>query len=300
MSTAATPLVDFSTARRLRSQAVALLAVTKPRIIELLLITTVPAMVLAADGWPGSAVVAFTLVGGAFCAGAANALNCVLDLDRDAVMERTARRPLVTGELTPWAVIWFGMVLGVSGSLLLAVTVNVLTSVITTAAMAFYVLVYTAVLKRRTQYNIVIGGAAGAAPVLAGWSAVTGGLDISAWLMFGIVFLWTPPHFWALAIAYRDDYAAAEIPMLPVVAGDRRTARSATRYAAALIPTTLVLGVTAGMSAFFTIGATALGVWFAWSSRRMAAPGTAMHVFRDSITYLTAVFLLIALDVLIV
>lgn len=276
----------------------AFVAVTKPRIIELLLVTTVPAMMLAAGRWPGTSLVMLTVVGGAMCAGAANALNCYIDRDGDAVMARTAGRPLVTGELTPPEVLWFGAALGASGSILLAVGVNVLTSVITTAAMLFYVGVYTLFLKRRTPQNIVIGGAAGAAPVLAGWAAVTGALDPVAWAMFAIVFLWTPPHFWALAIARRDDYSAAGVPMLPVVAGIDRTARSATRYAIALIPAAVVLGVISDLSIAFTIGAGVLGAWFAWSARTMSSEDAAMGVFRDSITYLTAVFALIALDVL--
>jgi len=198
-------------------------ALIKPRIIELLLITTVPAMVLAARGWPGSALVAATLVGGVLTAGGANAINNVVDRDVDARMERTRRRPLPSAAIGPAEAFGVGVGLGVAGFFWLWVTTTLLAAVLAVAALGFYVIVYTIALKRSTPQNIVIGGAAGAAPALIGWAAVTGTLSLEAWVLFAVVFFWTPPHFWALAIRFRGDYAAAGIPMLPVVAGDERT-----------------------------------------------------------------------------
>lgn len=280
------------------ARARALLAVTKPRIIELLLITTVPSMVLAAQGWPGTALVVATVLGGALCAGGANALNCYLDRDIDAVMSRTAARPLVTGVLRPATVALFGVALGLAGAILLAVRVNLLTAAITAGALLYYVVIYTILLKRRTPQNIVIGGAAGAAPVLAGWSAVTGTVGLEAWLMFGLIFLWTPPHFWALAIAQRDDYASAHVPMLPVTAGIEQTAKTSFWYSVALLPTSLGLGLAAGLSPIFLVGATVLGLRFVVATRRLSADrAVARRVFGISISYLAAVFGLIAVDV---
>ncbi len=276
----------------------ALIAVTKPRIIELLLITTVPSMLLAARGWPGTSLVATTVIGGAFCAGGANAINCYLDRDIDALMSRTAARPLVTGVLRPLTVLIFGVALGVGGAAVLALRVNVLTAALTFGALIYYVLVYTIMLKRRTPQNIVIGGAAGAVPVLAGWSAVTGTVGGEAWLMFGLIFLWTPPHFWALAIAQRDDYESAHVPMLPVTAGIDRTATVSFWYALSLLPVSLALGLAAGLSPVFFIGASLLGVRFVAATRRLSPDrAAARRVFGASITYLASLFGLIALDV---
>ncbi|MCU1614872.1 MAG: protoheme farnesyltransferase, partial [Frankiales bacterium] len=193
-------------------------ALTKPRIIELLLVTTVPTMLLAAHGHPAARLVAVTLVGGTLAAASANVLNCYLDRDIDALMRRTARRPLHRHAITPLGALVFGLLLGVAALILLALTTNVLSAILAGAAIAFYVGVYTAVLKRRTSSNIVWGGAAGCMPVLIGWSAVTDSLAWAPVVLFAVVFLWTPPHFWALAIRYRDDYANAGVPMLPVVA----------------------------------------------------------------------------------
>ncbi|HEY5727125.1 MAG TPA: heme o synthase, partial [Acidimicrobiia bacterium] len=192
---------------------------TKPRIIELLLITTVPAMIVAAEGWPGLGLIMATLVGGTLSAAGANTLNQVLDRDIDRVMRRTASRPLPTDRVTPGHAVVFGMALGIAGFAWLWATTNLLAAVLSTAGLAFYVLVYTMWLKRTTTQNIVIGGAAGAVPPLVGWAAVTGSLALPAWFMFAIVFYWTPPHFWALSLRYRDDYAAAGVPMMPVVVG---------------------------------------------------------------------------------
>jgi protoheme IX farnesyltransferase len=199
------------------------LALTKPRIIELLLITTVPTMVVAANGWPRAWLVVATLVGGTLAAGGANAFNMVIDRDIDAIMERTKRRPLVTGVMSPTSAALFAVALELVAFAVLAIWVNQLSAWLALSATAFYVVVYTMILKRRSKQNIVIGGAAGAVPVLVGWAAVTNSLTWTPVLLFLVIFLWTPPHFWALAVRYRDDYQAAHVPMMPVVASLRRT-----------------------------------------------------------------------------
>ncbi|MEP7056044.1 MAG: heme o synthase, partial [Actinomycetota bacterium] len=213
--------------RRIRDVVMAYVALTKPRIIELLLITTVPAMVVAAEGWPHRFwwLVPATLVGGSLAAGSANTLNCYIDRDIDDVMKRTSRRPLPGHLVTPQQALRFGIVLGVISLLWLGLIVNWLAGALGVAAILFYVFVYTLGMKRSTPSNIVIGGAAGCMPVVIGWAAVTGRVGVPALVLFGIVFYWTPPHFWALALKFKDDYAAAGVPMLPVVAGVRETAR---------------------------------------------------------------------------
>ena len=208
-----------------RSKVASYFALTKPRIIELLLITTVPSMVLAAGRWPGLWPVVATLIGGSLSAGGANALNNYVDRDIDQIMKRTRSRPLARHEVPPSNALVFGIALGVAGFVWLWVTTNLLAAAIATAALLFYVFVYTLKLKRTSTHNIVIGGAAGAAPALVGWAAVNGSLDLPAWVLFLVVFYWTPPHFWALAIRYRDDYEKAGVPMLPVVAGVEATTR---------------------------------------------------------------------------
>ncbi|MGH9301678.1 MAG: heme o synthase, partial [Acidimicrobiales bacterium] len=200
------------------------LALTKPRIIELLLVTTLPTMIVAKRGWPSVALMAWTLIGGALAAGGANAINMVVDRDIDAIMHRTRQRPLVTGVMTPSAALVFAVSLEVAAFVELWALVNLLSAVLAVSATAFYVFVYTLWLKRSSRQNIVIGGAAGAVPVLVGWSAVTGGLGLAPLVLFAIIFVWTPPHFWALAFKYRDDYSAADVPMLPAVASFASTA----------------------------------------------------------------------------
>ena len=214
---------------------------TKPRIIELLLITTVPAMVVAADGWPGWWLVIWTLVGGTLSAGGANTINQVADRDIDRIMTRTKDRPLPTDRVEPARALVFGVGLGVGGFVVLALSSNVLAATISTLGLVFYVFVYTLWLKRSSAQNIVIGGAAGAVPALVGWAAVADEIALPAWIMFAIVFFWTPPHFWALAIRYKDDYAAAGVPMLPVVVGERRTLEHITPYTAVLVGVSLLL-----------------------------------------------------------
>ncbi|MBN9618251.1 MAG: heme o synthase, partial [Actinobacteria bacterium] len=217
-------------APRARGRIASYVALTKPRIIELLLVTTLPAMILAAHGLPRWWVVVATMVGGTLAAGSANALNCYVDRDIDALMRRTTHRPLARHDVSPRAALVFGLILGVVAVGLMGAVTNWLAAGLTAAAIAFYVVVYTMLLKRRTAQNIVWGGAAGCMPVLIGWAAVTGSLAWAPFVLFAVVFFWTPPHFWALAIRYREDYARAGVPMLPVVASPQRVAREIVIY----------------------------------------------------------------------
>jgi len=276
-------------------------ALTKPRIIELLLVTTVPTMVVAARGLPNGWLVVATLVGGSLAAGGANAINMVVDRDIDRVMARTRGRPLVTGEITPVAALVFAIVLEVVAFAELATAVNLLSAVLALSAMLFYVFVYTMWLKRTSSQNIVIGGAAGAVPTLVGWAAVTGHLALAPLVLFAVIFLWTPPHFWALALRYRDDYAAAEVPMLPVVASFDRTARQIVIYTVVLWAATLVFGAVAGMGALYWVAAVVLGaifVAYALRLQREGSPARSMRLFGWSITYVTLLFGAMAADTL--
>ena len=283
-----------------RSKAASYFALTKPRIIELLLITTVPSMVLAAGRWPGAWPVLATLIGGSLSAGGANALNNYVDRDIDQIMKRTRTRPLARHEVPPSNALVFGIVLGVAGFAWLWVTTNLLAAAIATAALLFYVFVYTLRLKRTSTQNIVIGGAAGAAPALVGWAAVTGSLDLSAWVLFLIVFYWTPPHFWALAIRYRDDYEKAGVPMLPVVAGVEATTRKMLLYTGLMVAISLLLVPVAGMRWIYLGAAIALGAWFLWDTWRVfRRPEDAMRLFTTSTVYLAALFGAVMLDVLV-
>src|SRR6516162_4807646 len=282
-------------------------ALTKPRIIELLLVTTLPTMVVAQRGLPPVWLMAATLVGGALAAGGANAINMVVDVDIDRVMKRTKNRPLVTGALTPRAALVFALALEAAAFVELTLAVNLLSAVLALSATLFYVFVYTLWLKRRSSQNIVIGGAAGAVPVLVGWAAVTNSLAWAPVVMFAVIFIWTPPHFWSLAVRYRDDYAAAEVPMLPVVASMRRTTTSIVSYTVALVATSFLLGPVAHLGWIYMVTAAALGAGFLWFVTRLwglaetgAATGReAMRVFGFSITYLTVLFVAMAGDVLI-
>ncbi|MEX1038064.1 MAG: heme o synthase [Acidimicrobiia bacterium] len=283
-----------------RTRLAAYVALTKPRIIELLLITTVPAMVLAAGGWPGTWLVAATLVGGTLSAAGANTLNCVYDADIDELMRRTRGRPLARHEISTQNALVFGAGLGVAGFAVLWVTSNLLAAVLSTAALLFYVFVYTILLKRRSPQNIVIGGAAGAAPVLVGWAAVTGSLAITPWVLFLIVFYWTPPHFWALAVRYRDDYAKAGVPMLPVVAGVAHTTRRMLLYTGLMVAVSLLLVPIADLRWVYLGSALGLGGWFlldTWLVYR--DPDKAMRLFTTSTVYLSALFAAAMVDVLI-
>jgi heme o synthase len=299
-----TTAVDRSpaVARLVRSTAPAYLRLTKPRIIELLLVTTVPSMVIAAGGWPGTWLVVATLLGGTLCAASANTFNNVLDRDVDAVMGRTRTRPLPSGEVRPSAAIWFGLGLGAGGGAWLAVTVNFLAAALAVSAILFYVFVYTIGLKRRTNQAVVIGGAAGCVPVLTGWAAVTGTLDITAWALFAIVFYWTPPHFWALAMKYRDEYAAAGLPMLPVTHGNEETTQRILLYSYLLVAVTLVYFPIAQAGLVYLAGVGILNaVWLvlAHGLRRERTVERAMALFRWSIAYLALVFTVAAVDALV-
>ena len=275
-------------------------ALTKPRIIELLLITTIPSMVLAARGWPGTTLVLTTLIGGALSAGGANALNSYFDRDIDEVMRRTRARPLARHEIQPRNALIFGIVLGTAGFAWLGVFINLLAALISTAALLFYVFVYTIALKRSTVQNIVIGGAAGAAPVLVGWAAVTNTIGLPAWVLFLVVFYWTPPHFWALAIRYKDDYEAAGVPMLPVVSGVEVTTRRMLLYTGVMVGVSLLLVPVASMSWIYLGAAIGLGAWFLWDTWRVyRRPEDAMRLFTTSTVYLSALFASVMLDVLV-
>jgi protoheme IX farnesyltransferase len=259
--------------RSARLVARSLFALTKPRIIELLLVTTIPTMLLAERGLPSPGVLAATLAGGALAAGSANTINCYLDRDIDAVMRRTSRRPLARpaplSVIRPSEALIFGVVLGAAATMLLGTLVNWLSAGLADAAILFYVFVYTLGLKRRTASNIVIGGAAGCMPVLVGWSAVTGRVGLPALVLFGIIFFWTPPHTWALAMKFREDYVAASVPMLPAVAPAAVVARRILIYSYVMVATTLALAPYAGW--VYTGCAVALGGWFLAEAHRLRA-----------------------------
>ena len=283
-------------------KAKAYLALTKPRVIELLLITTAPVMVLAAGGIPNLWLVLATLFGGALSAGSANAFNCYFDRDIDAVMHRTKKRPLVTGEVSPREALVFSFVTGIGSIVWLWVFTTWLAAVLSLAAILFYVLIYTLILKRRTPQNIIWGGAAGCMPVLIGWAAVTGSLDWAPLILFGIVFLWTPPHYWPLSMRYRDDYASVNVPMLAVVRGRTVVGLQVVLYAWATVACSLLLIPVAGMGVVYTVVSIAAGGWFIVESHRLYAAAIRdgevkpMRVFHASITYLTLVFLAVGVD----
>src|SRR4051812_38292027 len=312
-------------------------ALTKPRIIELLLVTTVPTMVVAERGLPPFWLMFWTVAGGTLAAGGANAINMYVDRDIDAIMKRTQGRPLVTGVLTPPQALRFAITMSVARDtgasmtrpqggpvvpgvlpppqalrfaigieiaafLLLWGTVNLLSGILAVAACLFYVFVYTLWLKRSSTQNIVIGGAAGAVPVLVGWSAVTNSLSWAPIVLFAIIFYWTPPHFWALAVKYKDDYSAANVPMLPSVASMRVTAERIVGYTLFLWGLTLVFGPVAHMGAIYLVAATVLGgvfTWFALRLLRSESTADAMRVFGWSITYVTLLFGAMAADQLV-
>lgn len=277
----------------------AYLALTKPRIVVLLLVTTVPAMILAEGGWPSLWLILLTLVGGTLSAGGANAINCYIDRDIDGIMERTQGRPIPAGLIDPELGLVFGMCLGIAGFSVLAIGVNMLTALLATGALLFYVFVYTIWLKRDTAQNIVIGGAAGAIPPVTGWAAVTGSLDWPALVLFGIIFLWTPPHFWALASRYREDYAKASVPMLPVVASQAETNKQILLYSVALVASTLVLVPVAGMGLLYLVAALLLGAGFiGYAIRLWRTPGqsASMSLFFYSLPYLGLLFVAVGLD----
>ncbi len=294
--------MSATASRRTRPKPLAFIALTKPRIIELLLVTTVPTMVVAEGGVPSVWLMAATVIGGSLAAGGANTFNMYLDRDIDGLMERTKNRPLVTGEITPRESIVFAWVIEVAAFIWLWLFVNLLSAVLAIAATLFYVFIYTLWLKRTSTRNIVIGGAAGAVPVLVGWSAVTNEVDWPPIVLFAVIFYWTPPHFWALAIRYRDDYEAADVPMLPVVATMRTTALRILVYTLALWALTPSFTPVAGMGVLYTLSALVLGgVFTALAVRvlRRPEPALAMRLFGWSITYITLLFGAMAADVIV-
>jgi protoheme IX farnesyltransferase len=288
--------------RQHRSRVGAYIALTKPRIIELLLVTTLPTMVLAADGLPKWWVALVTMVGGTLAAGSANALNCYLDRDIDAIMRRTGRRPLARHEVSPRGALVFGLALGVISVLAIGAATNWLAGALTLAAIAFYIVVYTMLLKRRTPQNIVWGGVAGCMPVLIGWAAVTGSLAAAPFALFAVIFFWTPPHTWALATRYRDDYARAGVPMLPVVAPPVRVAVEIVVYSWLTVAASLVLWPLATGWLYGALAAGAGAVLLASAHRLLSQTrkGTAaakpMQFFHLSNSYLAFVFVAVALD----
>ncbi len=278
------------------------MALTKPRIIELLLVTTVPTMFVAERGVPSIWLMVATMVGGTLAAGGANAVNMVVDRDIDSLMERTMHRPLVRGVMSPRAALTFAVVIEVVAFVWLFATVNLLSAALAASATFFYVFVYTLWLKRTTTQNIVIGGAAGAVPVLVGWSAVTNSLAWSPVILFLLIFFWTPPHFWALAIKYRDDYEAASVPMLPSVVSIEETVRKMAFYTVVLVVLTVVFSPVADMGAVYLVSALILGAVFGVmveAVRRRPTEQTAMRLFSFSITYLTLLFGAMVIDVLV-
>ena len=289
--------------QRVGSLFKALVALTKPRIIELLLISTLPAMVLAQRGLPDPWLVLATLFGGALSAASANTFNNVIDADIDRLMGRTSNRPLASGAVSKQTAVVFAWVLGTLSVAWLWVLVNPLAALLALAAILFYVFVYTLGLKRRTPQNIVWGGAAGAIPPLIGFAAVTGTLDAAAWVLFLIVFLWTPPHYWPLAMRFRDDYRLADVPMLPSIASQQVVGRQIMLYAIGYVAATVLLIPVAGLGIIYAAIAISTGIWFIAECIRLVSAGEQdgrpMRVFHSSITQLTLVMVAIALDTLI-
>ncbi len=279
----------------------AYVALTKPRIIELLLVATVPPMVIAAEGFPPVWLIVNTLVGGLLGAGSAQSFNSVIERDIDAVMRRTRRRPLPRHQIEPGHALTFAVVLGVASFVYTAALVNLLAAVLILAANAYYVVVYTLLLKPRTVHNVVIGGAAGCMPVVVGWAAVTGEVSLTAWLLFGVIFFWTPPHSWTLAMKYMEDYRRGGVPMLPVVAGRAETARQSLMYSAAMVAVSMALVPATGAGALYLSTAVLLGGLFLLLGARLVREpddtATAMRLFRFSISYLGLLFIVLAVDV---
>lgn len=288
--------------RSIRRTLSAYIALTKPRVIELLLVTTAPVMILAADGLPSIWLVLATLVGGALSAGSAGAFNMYIDRDIDRLMGRTQNRPLVTGEVSDRAALVFAYTIGVISIVWLGLTTNWLAASLSLAAILFYVVIYTLVLKRRTEQNIIWGGIAGCFPVLIGWTAVTGSLDWPPFILFLVVFLWTPPHYWPLSMKYRADYAAADVPMLAVMRDRATVGVQVVLYAWATVVASLLLIPIAPMGALYTAVALLSGGWFIVESHRLYAravrglEAAPMRVFHASITYLTLLFVAVGID----
>ena len=278
------------------------MALMKLRVVELLLITTVPTMVLAEGGWPSFSLILITLAGGTLAAGGANAINMYIDRDIDGLMERTKNRPLVTGLIAPRSALVFAVALEIVAFAVLWAGTNLLAACLCMSATLFYVFVYSIWLKRTSKQNIVIGGAAGAVPVLVGWAAVTNSLAWEPWLLFLVIFLWTPPHFWALAIRHSDEYRAAGVPMLPVVESEKKVASAMTTYCAATVVASLALIWVADLGPVYAVTAAVLGALFLGGTialgRSPSAAGS-MRLFSFSITYLSVLFVALTVDVLV-
>ncbi|MEX0800552.1 MAG: heme o synthase [Dehalococcoidia bacterium] len=291
--------VAAARARGLGEAARAYLALTKPRIVVLLVVTTVPAMILAEGGMPSLWLILATVTGGAIVAGGANALNCYFDRDIDGMMLRTRDRPLPSGQIEPERAALFGLVMGAAGFLMLQLLVNWLAALLTLSAFAFYVVVYTLLLKRTTPQNIVIGGAAGAIPPVVGWAAVTGEVGPAALILFAIIVFWTPPHFWALSLNYSSDYERAGVPMLPVVSGREETRRHMLVHSLALVTVSLLLPLTGAAGAIYLAAAAVLGATFLYFVSRLWRDNThrsSTALFRYSLLYLAALFAAMAVD----
>lgn len=300
-----TPVLDALGARRgVLGKILAYVALTKPRIIEQLLISTIPTMFVAERGVPGWWLMAATLIGGTLAAGGANAINMYIDRDIDALMERTRNRPLVTGVITPRAALVFAITIEVLSFVWLTLTVNLLSAVLAVSACLFYVFVYSLWLKRTSRQNIVIGGAAGAVPVLVGWASVRNEVSWPPVVLFLVIFIWTPPHTWALALKYKDDYSAASVPMLPSVASFRETSRQILAYSVALVAVSVGFTWVGPMGPFYFWTSVVLGALFLGAAVALHRAGTrgddvvkpAMRLFTWSITYVTLLFVALAVD----
>ncbi|WP_345750016.1 heme o synthase [Microbacterium rhizophilus] len=280
----------------------AYVALTKPRVLELLLVSTVPVMFLAADGLPDLWLVLATVIGGSLSAGSAAAFNMYIDRDIDAHMQRTEKRPIVTGEISPRGALIFAWTLAIVSTVWFLLTTNLLTAALSATAIFFYVVIYTMILKRRTEQNIVWGGIAGCFPVLIGWAAVANSLDWTPFILFALVFLWTPPHYWPLSIKYAADYANTDVPMLGATRDGVQVGLQIILYAWATVACSLLLIPVAGMGLVYTVSALVFGGWFIYESHRLynltvrGATAGPMRVFHASITYLTLVFVAVAID----
>ena len=280
----------------------AYVTLTKPRIMSLLLFTTAAAMFLAAEGLPPVGVLLITLLGGALGAGGASAINNFMDRDIDRLMRRTATRPVAAGDISPVAALVFGMALIAASFALLALTINVLAATLTLAGALFYIFIYTGWLKRSTVHGVVIGGAAGALPPMVGWAAIRGDLSLLAWLLFATVFIWTPPHFWALSLLIKDDYEEAHVPMLPVVRGEEETRRQILWYSLVLVSFTSLMTLVVGFGWFYFVSALGLGGFWLYLALRLLRHGTreeARGLFHYSLLYLALLFLAMVVDRLI-
>ena len=303
MDISTTSHVTATTDRRSVGRTVrAYVALTKPWVLELLLVTTVPVMILAARGLPDLWLILATVIGGSLSAGSAAAFNMYLDRDIDAHMQRTVNRPLVTGEVSPRGALTFAWTLAVGSTVWLWAFTNPLAAALSAGAIFFYVVIYTMILKRRTEQNIVWGGIAGCFPVLIGWSAVTGSLSWSALILFALVFLWTPPHYWPLSMKYADQYDEVDVPMLGATRSGSQVGLQVILYAWATVACSLLLIPVASMGVVYTVSALVFGGWFIYESHRLYSRAVQggeprpMRVFHASITYLTLLFVAIAVD----